>query len=465
MYKTGASLATLQHVLTGCRGLKEGGKVREAIGAALRDMEEAVPITGAESARHNRSYRKVVHEARTLLQAGDAADLSEQKWRRLEAVIAGCVPDFGRHAEARERRDMVRAVIAAVQTAQVEVMQAIEEWQEGQRKALERRRESERLREVLRTVCLAWREEADGRQAKGKAGQKGRGGDRGCMWLSGRGIPLKEGHPKMLVSQATTHISQVGGARKQGRDPYGEVFAKAGEVKYMCTFREEARSAVPPGSQARLLMTWARLTGGPEAARRRRDRKAWEGAPPSTERMERVRKVREEIARGGRGGEDGGRPISRVHTAERQGTEAMRRLFAQANAGQHGRGDRLAGMARAREGNAESVQAQGGRRHKYRRGWAGAPGEDERGCEEEEGADAWEERGKKGEDWAEGPGEDEMEWAEATGEGAGDEYEYEMDREMHWEAQAEWEGERETGEARGEEGATPAGDAGGGGGQ
>ena len=126
--------------------------MRAAIVEALRGMEEAVPLEGAASVPGNREYRKVVHEARMCLQAGDAAALSAQRWARLEEVIAGCVPDFGRHKEEKERRAMVQAVVGAVQQVQGEVVQAIETWQKGQRAAMERRRESERLREVLRTV-------------------------------------------------------------------------------------------------------------------------------------------------------------------------------------------------------------------------------------------------------------------------------------------------------------------------
>ena len=114
---------------------------------------------------------------------------------------------------------MVKEVIAAVQSAQSEVAEAVERWNKAQRKALEHRREAERLREVLRTVCLAWREEADERQARGAAKRAGRGGDRGTAWLPGRGGPRAERHPCVLKSQDTTHTSQVDGGQRAGRDP------------------------------------------------------------------------------------------------------------------------------------------------------------------------------------------------------------------------------------------------------
>ena len=45
-----------------------------------------------------------------------------------------------------------------MQKAQSEVASAVDRWHEAHRGALERRKESGRLREVLRTVLLAWLE-------------------------------------------------------------------------------------------------------------------------------------------------------------------------------------------------------------------------------------------------------------------------------------------------------------------
>ena len=117
------------------------------------------------------------------------------------------MPDFGRQAERKERKQMVATVIEAVQQAQGAALEAIDRWQSAQRGALERRRESGRLREVMRTILLAWREEADSRQASSAAPAKGRGETRGCSWLPGQGRPRKERHPSTLKSQVTTHTS------------------------------------------------------------------------------------------------------------------------------------------------------------------------------------------------------------------------------------------------------------------
>ena len=96
LYRTGAPMATLQHVLTECAGSKKGGATRKALVQALRDMEQAVPVDTREDLAANKAYRKVIYEAKMRLQAGDAAALGERRWRRLEEVLAGCVPDFGR---------------------------------------------------------------------------------------------------------------------------------------------------------------------------------------------------------------------------------------------------------------------------------------------------------------------------------------------------------------------------------
>ena len=86
LYKTGAPLATLQHILTGCAGLPEKSRTKAALVEALCKMEKAVPMKGKEGVQCNREFRKVTHEAKMRLQAGDEAALSEQRWRRLEEV-------------------------------------------------------------------------------------------------------------------------------------------------------------------------------------------------------------------------------------------------------------------------------------------------------------------------------------------------------------------------------------------
>ena len=60
---------------------------------------------------------------------------------------------------------MIKEVVACLQAVHGRAAGAVEEWQKAHRRALERRREQERYRGLLRTVVRAWREEADGRKA------------------------------------------------------------------------------------------------------------------------------------------------------------------------------------------------------------------------------------------------------------------------------------------------------------
>ena len=113
IHTTGTPAATLQHVLTSCRGAPGAAGIRQKLVQALTRAEEAVPLKQADVS-YNKAYRRVMHEARTLLQAADAAGLPEEGWSVVEKVLAGCVPDFGRNAERKERQNMVQAVIAAV---------------------------------------------------------------------------------------------------------------------------------------------------------------------------------------------------------------------------------------------------------------------------------------------------------------------------------------------------------------
>ena len=96
-----------------------------------------------------------------------------------------------------------------------------------------------------------------------------------------------------------------------------------------------------------------------------------------------------------------------IHTAEEQGTEAMVRLFAQANADQHNRGDRVAGQRRGRDEG--SVVGDGGeaRKYRYREMWKGSEsgtrerggreGEDsERGRRSQKGTQGWEREEARG---------------------------------------------------------------------
>ena len=275
-------------------------------------METAVPLS-KEDAPHNRAYRKAVHEARTALAAADSAILPEAAWRKVEEVLAGAVPDFGRHLGRKERAEIIKAVIAAVKTAQTALVALVEAWRKQQRPAITRRTEAQEMREVLRTILLAWREEADPRRARCAAVHTA--ADRrstGTRWLSGQADTYKEAHP---LGEAggwdETHHFNGAGQWVLGPDPLDTAarndFARVMDTAAVRAMRQGSRnspSAVPAGSAARLLLTWARLTGGPYAARKAKDSKAIMGQPPGKDRRHETAELREEAAT------EGGAPVA-----------------------------------------------------------------------------------------------------------------------------------------------------------
>ena len=60
-----------------------------------------------------------------------------------------------------ERKQMVWDVVEALQRVHGRAESAVQAWQVAHRHEIERRREQERHRGLLRTVVRAWREEAD----------------------------------------------------------------------------------------------------------------------------------------------------------------------------------------------------------------------------------------------------------------------------------------------------------------
>ena len=77
------------------------------------------------------------------------------------------MPDFAREESTpAERRELIQDVVAALQTVHGRAVSAVQAWQAAHRHEIERRRDQERCRELMRLVVRAWREEADGRHAR-----------------------------------------------------------------------------------------------------------------------------------------------------------------------------------------------------------------------------------------------------------------------------------------------------------
>ena len=81
-------------------------------------------------------------------------------------MLAAFVPDFGREQSDAERGELIKAVVQALTVLHGRAAGTVQAWQGAHRHELERRRNQEKYRGLLRTVVRAWREEADGRKAK-----------------------------------------------------------------------------------------------------------------------------------------------------------------------------------------------------------------------------------------------------------------------------------------------------------
>ena len=193
--------------------------------------------------------------------------------------------------------------------------------------------------------------------------------------MRGEQTTLHEAHPARTDGwDETHHHSKVMGDVVVGPDPLGSREPVGREdKKRLRRARAAPQSAIPAGTAARWFLTWVRLTGGPERARKRRDKLAWAGRPPgwggrggtwgtlvdgtagwvtstrsdgATEtcvpgrcgvgRLEEARAAQRACA------EERGEVVpSKAHTARQQMTSPARRLFAVANANTHSRGERV----------------------------------------------------------------------------------------------------------------------------
>ena len=220
---------------------------------------------------------QLTREVRAALEASDQGRLTEARWKQVDAVLAAFVPDFAREGSTpAARKELIQAVVEALQRVHGRAEGAVREWQAAQRHELERRRDQERFRGLLRTVVRAWREQADGRCARSMrvslpAGQ-----------LVVQGAPagrlgtdcLPTVHTTVQPSKPTAHQERVEGKAAAEARLHREMMAREVRCEGGNGVLPMARSAVPAGTQARLLLTYIRLVEGGRLRRRR-----WEFRP------------------------------------------------------------------------------------------------------------------------------------------------------------------------------------------
>ena len=115
---------------------------------ASEEVAEAVPRRTDTAA-----FLQLTRAARVALEASDQAVLTEERWRQVDAVLAAFVPDLAREGSTPvERKEIIWDVVLALQTVHGRAESAVQAWQATHRHELERRREQERYRGLLRTV-------------------------------------------------------------------------------------------------------------------------------------------------------------------------------------------------------------------------------------------------------------------------------------------------------------------------
>ena len=326
---TGRPLADLRHVLVECTGLPDRSRRVEGLVVALDKVVDALPQRG-DTAR----FHQLTCAARAALEASDTAVLTEAQWRHVDDVLAAFVPDFARtDSTPAERRALVKDVVSALQTVHGRAAGVVRDWQAAHRIELERRRDQEKYRGLLRTVVRAWREESDGRHARSLrvALPKGQlvavGGDAGRL---GAGDSLPTAHVPWRPPGLELRIAMRAGEdeKRDSLCAQRKEYERRGHG--MDGAPAEGMSAVPAGSLARLLLTYARLVEGGRLQRRRQQsvrparkekgRLVPAGRPAEEAwkaRVERVRQLelREGVTSPAMGGEAVGRTVRRRQRA------------------------------------------------------------------------------------------------------------------------------------------------------
>ena len=225
-------------------------------------------------------------------------------------MLAAFVPDFGREQSEAERGELIKAVVQALTILHGRAAGTVQAWQGAHRHELERRRNQEKYRGLLRTVVRAWREEADGRKAKTLRSVALRPGvERGAH-------PARMDTDTLSTVCSLLRVSGRGAGEELQQDLHKELLQREQKCESGSGVLPVARSAVPAGTQARLLLTYIRLVEGGRMQRDRRERvqRDAKGAPGAAQKdhMRRVERARAQSAAEGLllPAEHGSRPVS-----------------------------------------------------------------------------------------------------------------------------------------------------------
>lgn len=262
-------LADLRHIVGGCAGTPERLRQVERLAYAVRDLRDNT----LPRRRDTQEFHRLMHDACLAIDSMARGTLTEGGWESLDCIFSAMVPDFAREEGTQdERAVLVAAVIRTLQPVHTIAAGILAAWKKAHDGEVRRRQDQERARGTMRLIVRAWREQTDGRKAMSLRGAKD--------WNIERHAPCRV-PTDCLPTLTCASIKRKPDDDEQKAD---ELWEKTVVKEQKCEGGggrlPEARSALPAGSQARLLLTHIRLVEGgrlkalraanPEGSRRRR---------------------------------------------------------------------------------------------------------------------------------------------------------------------------------------------------
>jgi hypothetical protein len=251
-------LADLSHVIGECSGTPNRYNALQDLSFAIQDVRDVVPADRGDT----QEFRNLMDEACGALGAAHHRSMQASEWESVDRVLAAMVPDFSRDETEGDRKDLVKAVTGALVQVHILAGGTLGAWKRAHDGEVKRRNGQERARGLMKLIVRAWREETDGRKARSLRGAKD--------WNIDTHAPSR-----MPTDCLSTAMSRMGPrmprmvTAAQERRLWSETMATELKCEGGGGRLPISRSAIPAGSQARMLLTYIRLVEGGRLKARR----------------------------------------------------------------------------------------------------------------------------------------------------------------------------------------------------
>ena len=201
------------------------------------------------------------------MHAATGRQLTHPEWERVDTILSAFIPDFGRagvsidtHQSPRFLNSMLNIMTRLIQR----VRTSVHAWKHIHAWELNRRREQEVKRPILRTILRAWREVADGHMARTLRTASDKNIDAHAISrlpTDTLTATASRTNPLCLHASHMPHTSSF------FSDEATCTFLTRCEGSDLASFKN--RSSLPAGSFARLFLQYVRLVEGGRLAHRR----------------------------------------------------------------------------------------------------------------------------------------------------------------------------------------------------